>query len=285
MSNETDDTILGTIHYIDFGNYYMVYGISTLIIVLLLLWYFVRSNLETNITRCKNCYKKINNDKLYCNSCVVSKKNSISNRCSLCKIKNIKKYDILSEMEAKLKTEDHTYVTNKEEMSNIENVKVTNELPELTMRNIVSNNNYKMRKGTYGGVEINIYDVKPYTYGPEEWTNEYSIYTPNTRTSFKNINTPKESLFWKDDSIDGIDGIPSHIKNVNSDEDICMDCLKKRPNCLCNFRIEKGGPCLLCENPPRNCECSMEELLRNKTKCKNCAKRTNDCKCKSIKNR
>jgi hypothetical protein len=33
------------IHYIDLGEYYSIYGIVTLIIVLLLLWYFVRSSL------------------------------------------------------------------------------------------------------------------------------------------------------------------------------------------------------------------------------------------------
>jgi hypothetical protein len=42
MSDESPTTI----HYIDSSEYYNVYGTSTLIIVLLLLWYFIRTNLE-----------------------------------------------------------------------------------------------------------------------------------------------------------------------------------------------------------------------------------------------
>lgn len=42
------------IHYIDAGEYYSIYGISTLIIVLALLWYFVRSNLMI----CEKCHNR-----------------------------------------------------------------------------------------------------------------------------------------------------------------------------------------------------------------------------------
>jgi len=48
MSEETPTTI----HYIDSSEYYNVYGVSTLIIVLLLLWYFIRTNLEENDPDC-----------------------------------------------------------------------------------------------------------------------------------------------------------------------------------------------------------------------------------------
>jgi hypothetical protein len=48
MSEETPTTI----HYIDSSEYYNVYGVSTLIIILLLLWYFIRTNLEENDGTC-----------------------------------------------------------------------------------------------------------------------------------------------------------------------------------------------------------------------------------------
>lgn len=35
----------GVIHYLDASEYYTIYGITTLMVVLALLWYFVRSNL------------------------------------------------------------------------------------------------------------------------------------------------------------------------------------------------------------------------------------------------
>lgn len=47
----------GVIHYIDAGDFYSVYGISTLIVVLALLWYFVRSNLDTP----HRCVEGLNN--------------------------------------------------------------------------------------------------------------------------------------------------------------------------------------------------------------------------------
>ncbi len=49
MSEETPTTI----HYIDSSEYYNVYGISTLIVVLLLLWYFIRTNLEEPDVSCE----------------------------------------------------------------------------------------------------------------------------------------------------------------------------------------------------------------------------------------
>ena len=48
MSSETSTII----HYVDTGSFYSVYGISTLVILILLMWYFVRTNLETNNMKC-----------------------------------------------------------------------------------------------------------------------------------------------------------------------------------------------------------------------------------------
>ncbi len=40
-----------TIHYVDAGHFYSIYGISTMIVIILLMWYFIRTNLEA---KCKN---------------------------------------------------------------------------------------------------------------------------------------------------------------------------------------------------------------------------------------
>jgi hypothetical protein len=54
MSNENTTTI----HYVDAGSFYSVYGISTMIVLLLLMWYFIRTNLEHSHGRrsMHNCY-------------------------------------------------------------------------------------------------------------------------------------------------------------------------------------------------------------------------------------
>lgn len=53
----TNDTPAAIIHYMDAGEYYSIYGISTLIVVLALLWYFVRSNLSVR----HRCVEGLNN--------------------------------------------------------------------------------------------------------------------------------------------------------------------------------------------------------------------------------
>ena len=45
------------IHYLDAGSYYSVYGITTMIVLIALLWYFVRSNLTTP----HRCVEGLNN--------------------------------------------------------------------------------------------------------------------------------------------------------------------------------------------------------------------------------
>lgn len=314
MSNETDNSILGTINYIDFGNYYMVYGIVTLIIVLLLLWFFVRSNMEQYTNRCKKCYKKISSSVEYCKTCV-NKIKCYSNRCSICHAKKqfcgcsdevsvsrkttqtSRRHNILSDLENHLKAENETYIENREcmynregtynreGMYNVENTELLYNLPEFKTPDVAPvditniDNSYNMRRGMYGGVEVNIYDIADAVYGPE-WDTYKAIYTPNTRTYFRNTITPKESVFWKDDAIDGIYGTFEDLSNINPDDDICMDCVKKRSEYLCPYRTEQGGPCSLCGEFPRNCKCSIGDLMANTSICKNCTRKPKDCGCK-----
>jgi hypothetical protein len=295
MSNETDNSILGTIHYIDFGNYYMVYGIVTLIIVLLLLWFFVRSNMEQITNRCKICYKKISSNTECCESCL-NKIKYYSNRCSTCNAKKqfcncsdeasasrkptqtSRKHNILSDLEHRLKMEDETYIEHREGMYNIENTELLYNLPEFKTPDVAPvditniDNSYNMRRGSYGGVEVNIYDIADSVYGPE-WDTYKAIYTPNTRTSFRNTITPKESVFWEDDAIDGIYG------EFNGDV-TCMNCTKKRSECICSYRTEQGRRCSSCRESPRNCKCSIGDLIANISICKNCTRKPEDCGCK-----
>lgn len=47
---------MATIHYLDIGEYYSIYGALTLIVVILLLWYFIRTNLTSG--ECKHSHHK-----------------------------------------------------------------------------------------------------------------------------------------------------------------------------------------------------------------------------------
>jgi len=40
---------MSLIHYVDEGELYSIYGVTTLIVVLMLIWYFIRTNIECKI--------------------------------------------------------------------------------------------------------------------------------------------------------------------------------------------------------------------------------------------
>lgn len=44
---------LGIIHNTDIGNYYSVFGVTTLIVLLMLLWFFIRTNISHNHGKCR----------------------------------------------------------------------------------------------------------------------------------------------------------------------------------------------------------------------------------------
>ncbi len=230
----SDDNLLGIIHYIDADNYYMIYGIATLIIVLLLLWFFIRTNLEYDNKRCSKCYKKINGSS--CNNCSHKIQGSKCNLCSMPKqfcncaeevsasrkpIRTSEQSNLLTDIETKIKTEGCAYksqnLTNdklndilpeqtREGMFPMEDPSILSQFPEFQEPDVQpinmtgGNKPYKLQKGIYGGVSVYTYDVSDAMYGPE-WDLNTGIYIPNMRTAFKNVITPREKMYWDDDEI------------------------------------------------------------------------------------
>lgn len=272
--------ILGNINYVDLGDYYSIYGVVSIIVVLLLLWFFVRTNLESN--RCGYC-KKITSTK-YCGVCQYREPYNFA-RCKICntpkpycncddsnynKISNSftdrAKY-VLSDMEAVTNAEISRYPNadnsqnSREGMFPFEESQVLKDLPEfgpeydLPVPEIPVKPTHKLHTGMYGGVPVRIYDVSDAIHG-SEWNHNEAIYIPNMRTAYKNVVTPREKMFWTDDSDDYQNNHTTDPKDMT-----CMSCGKNLPNCLCQYRKrDSNGLCSLCGKQAYQCRCTKEEL-------------------------
>lgn len=144
-----------TIHYIDEGSFYSVYGISTLIVVLLLLWYFIRTHLSEDY---------------------YSEKCNIKSTTEGLESFPIEDPDILAFMPEFMPNSPYNY----------------RPIPILPKGEPKP---YKFITGMYGGVPLNIYDVKDVAYKPE-WDHRQAMYIPNMRTIFRQTYTPIEASFW-----------------------------------------------------------------------------------------
>ena len=292
--------ILGNINYVDLGDYYSIYGVVSIIVVLLLLWFFVRTNLDSN--RCGYCKKNTNTNLVYCDICQHRKPFNFA-RCKICntpkpfcncddssynKISNSftdrAKY-VLSDMEAVTNAEITRYTSTNNHLSDrillregmfpFEESQVLKDLPEfstaydLPVPETPAKQTHKLHTGMYGGVPVRIYDVRDTIHG-SEWNHNEAIYIPNMRTAYKNVITPREKMFWDDSDdynlpVESAE-VKADYKRPNHTTDLsdmtCMSCGKNLPNCLCEYRErDSNGSCLLCRKQAYKCRCTKEELL------------------------
>ncbi len=150
------------IHYVDAGHFYSVYGISTMIVVILLMWYFIRTNLESK-----------------CNVNHTHPNHTHPNHAH----------------------PNHAHPNHREGLGGIpiEDPDIMNlmPLPEYAPIQISEGEHkpYKHWGGLYGDVPLYIYDVKDVAYKPE-WDHNTGIYVPNMRTIYRQTYTPIEASFW-----------------------------------------------------------------------------------------
>lgn len=130
------------LEYVDYANYYMVYGIASLIVILLLLWHVSRQDPDL----------------------------------------------------------DYTYA--------IEGMK---QMPDTDSK-------YKygpLPKGTYGDVTV-YFNETPDNQFADQWQTEHGgIYLHNSKTYWRDVNTPHESDFWNK-SGDPLLGVPKKWQTVHT---------------------------------------------------------------------
>ena len=140
------------VEYIDYANYYTIYGISTMIVILLLLWSIARKNPSV----------------------------------------------------------DYTY--------NIEGMDTKNEEKDNINEKKYTDSKYKygpLPKGVYGDVDV-YFNETPDNQFASQWLSENGgIYLHNSKTYWRDVNTPYESNFWNK-SGDPIVGVPEKWQKVYS---------------------------------------------------------------------
>lgn len=157
----------GIIHYVDAGEFFSVYGIATLIVLLLLLWYFVRTTIEEPVCDvCRRCHRKCMGNCPGKNRC----------RCNYC----------AKAIEGMVTIEDQAILDYFPEFH----------WPEPTATEIVGEPKpYKLTHGTYGDVPVKLFDVTDRFY-ESEWIDPGAIILPNQRTSWQLSHLPIEAITW-----------------------------------------------------------------------------------------
>ena len=226
------------VHVINAGRIYSTYGVITLICLIMLLWFFVRTNLEScegfkdfSCKKCKKkCLGKCNCPCLYCVTENGKRKillqrsgmcgcGGTSGMCGLCGKSGMcggggtsgmcgtcDKCNRPCSARSRCGCPGCRFA-NVEGMFPFETPEVRSYFPELIEPEpnpiqITPKDQpkpYKLTKGTYGDVPIEFYDLADEYYRPEWYDLSNTMYVPNMRTTFRKVNTPIESSFWADE--------------------------------------------------------------------------------------
>jgi hypothetical protein len=144
----------------DYTEYYTICGIVMLIVIMLLLWYFVRStsnNIPNNYQIKKNKRSPLN---VLTPQCLSKNESEL-----IPKYQNTPKYQNAQD-------------------------KPTNQFTDK---------NYKfgpLQKGVYGGVVVYFNEISDNKYTSEWRTPNGGLYVLNSRTLWKDANTPNEAKYW-----------------------------------------------------------------------------------------
>jgi hypothetical protein len=202
------------VHYVDSSNFYSVYGIVTLICVILLMWFFVRTTMDNTDCmggmKCSKCKKKCNGTcRCGCHYCGLymhgkqhllrhDNRDPVVNVCSKCGKQCYGKCNckcphcIMHKREGMFPFEDASVRAYFPEFSEFKPTPVIKTPPD---ENKPSNVKY----ATYGDVPIVFYELPSDAYHAPDWYDgNKALYVPNMRTSFKKVNTPVERLFWNE---------------------------------------------------------------------------------------
>jgi hypothetical protein len=223
------------IHYVDVGEFYSIYGITTMIVVIMLVWYFVRSNMELSHGSVCDVEEpqdaegfhgrfrrhprwhpdwhmpstyfhpvQLDNPRHLCHAgpgghqCTLGPPNHLCHAGPNgvpCKL-NVAEYMRLAKHPGDMST--------REGMFPIEDPSVLAFTPEfdgsyeyspLVLTEPGTDPDYKLTNGMYGDVPCSIYDLKDVAYKPE-WDHTKGMFYPNSRTVFRKVYTPVESLYW-----------------------------------------------------------------------------------------
>lgn len=217
---------MSSIHVINEGAFYQLYGIVTLIITMLLLWYFIRSNISVSNCEGFNTYDAVLQD-----GTVLTRRSNLASvdetdyndRANQdAKIRAIHALSSNDKLDGNFRLRglvdnDITDVVNSED-SNTHREGLNNPsgvpyndfeelaLPFTTTKYPVGNvqltdadkpKPYNMQVGLYGGVPVTFYNEEDMLHSPEWYHGVGSgLYIQNSRTLHRNVNWPWQKTFW-----------------------------------------------------------------------------------------
>ncbi len=207
---------INTIRVIDMGDFYSVYGVVSLIFIIMLLWFFVRTNIDN---ACKLCGK--HSESMACPLDVYNRKSPTTiltacdkcgtigckcrkRKCSICKLTKCTCGSSIDNSISKLESSlSDTRKSTVEGMFPFETEAVRVQFPELNTPEpqpitLVDSpiKPYNLKKASYGDVPIAFYNISDAAYGQEWYDGNRAIYVPNMRSLYQQTNTPIESMFW-----------------------------------------------------------------------------------------
>ena len=187
------DTI---IHYIDDSNYYMIYGVVTLIVVMLLVWYFIRSQLMSD-----NTYNTHNSYHTHhCEGMDVSSASNASNAPN----------DTVSNTDSAV---DNNVSSDQAAASASTNPDAENTTPEADAAITIllsgrsdapldfqyTDKNYKggpLLKGIYGDVPVYLSNDRDQPYTKNWRVAHAGVYLPNSKTYWQTNESPWQAAYW-----------------------------------------------------------------------------------------
>jgi hypothetical protein len=211
---------INTIRVIDMGDFYSVYGVVSLIFIIMLVWFFVRTNIDDT---CKICGKHSESmmcplDKrpitilTVCDKCGSLGCTCKPRKCRVCGLakctcgKEAYSSSLTDNSISKLETSlPDTPKSTVEGMFPFETEAVRAQFPELNTPEpqpvtLVESpiKPYNLKKASYGDVPIAFYNMSDAAYGQEWYDGNKALYVPNMRSLYQQTNTPIESMFWDD---------------------------------------------------------------------------------------
>jgi hypothetical protein len=163
-----------TVRVLDLGNFYSIYGIVTILVLILLIWYFVRSNMEKPKS-CKSCA---------CPSVRATTNAPMPKRASI----RVSPTQVKSDVSATKNTQKEGFegtagfpIEDPEILAYMPEFDGSMEIEKIQLSDPNKPAPYNLYMGLYGDVPLGIYDVKDSIY-KAEFDHSTGIYLPNSRT-------------------------------------------------------------------------------------------------------
>lgn len=189
-----------SIQYVDMGEYYLIYGMVTVMVVMLLVWFFIKVNIsytsegldsnnaiDLSSVDIENTTSEADQaiDDLLNGTNVINMFDAEHMSTDALFGKDFEFSDAKYKKNVNAKQRDYTGAP----INNDEPIISPAEARKQAKEDI-------LKKGLYGDIPVYLHDDKDQPYTKQWRTAAAGIYLPNSRTYWQATNTPSEAAFW-----------------------------------------------------------------------------------------